>query len=71
MTEEKYLEKLGQQIARIRKEKGFTQVDFANKLEMNRSALAKIETGRVSPQITTLRRIADGLGITLSSLLEF
>lgn len=71
MTEEKYLEKLGQQIARIRKEKGFTQVDFANKLEMNRSALAKIETGRVSPQITTLRRIADGLGISLSSLLEF
>lgn len=71
MTDEKYLEKLGHQIAKIRKDKGFTQVEFADKLEMNRSALAKIETGRVSPQITTLKRIAEGLDISLSSLLDF
>lgn len=71
MTDKKYLEKLGQQIAKIRKEKGFTQVDFADKLDMNRSALAKIETGRVSPQVTTLKRIAEGLEMTISSLLEF
>ncbi|MEX2484724.1 MAG: helix-turn-helix transcriptional regulator [Brumimicrobium sp.] len=71
MTDKKYLEKLGQQIAKIRKEKGFTQVEFADKLDMNRSALAKIEIGRVNPQIITLKRIADGLEISVSELVDF
>lgn len=71
MTDDKYLEELGQQVARLRKEKGFTQVEFAKSLNMNRSALAKIEIGRVSPQITTLRRIAEGLDVSLSALLQF
>lgn len=71
MTDEKYLEQLGQQIAKMRKEKGYTQLEFAEKLDMNRSALAKIEIGRVSPQITTLKRIAEGLDLSISSFLDF
>lgn len=70
MTDKQFLEELGKRIATLRKRAGHTQVSLSKKLDMDRAALAKIETGRVNPQINTLRRIANGLNISLLDLLK-
>ena len=45
-------------IKMLRDEKGITQQDLADKLNMNRSLLSHIETGKVLPSMFTLIKIA-------------
>ena len=45
-------------IKMLRDEKGITQQDLADKLNMNRSLLSHIETGKVLPSMFTLLKIA-------------
>lgn len=42
----------------LREEKGITQRELADKLQMNRSLLSHIETGKVLPSMDTLLKIA-------------
>ncbi|MCB9188044.1 MAG: helix-turn-helix transcriptional regulator [Flavobacteriales bacterium] len=68
MDEQEFLEKLGQRIAELRKAKGMTQFEFAEKLDMQRTALTRIETGNVNTTILTLKSICDLLDIDLCQL---
>ncbi len=68
MEDQEFLEKLGQRIAQLRKEKGWTQVEFAKKLGIQRTALARIETGGVNTTIKLLNKIAVNLNEKLSQL---
>lgn len=68
MEDQEFLEKLGQRIAQLRKEKGWTQVEFARKLGIQRTALARIETGGVNTTIKLLNKIAVNLNEKLSQL---
>ena len=45
-------------IKMLRDEKGITQQDLADRLNMNRSLLSHIETGKVLPSMFTLIKIA-------------
>ena len=45
-------------IKMLRDEKGITQQDLANRLNMNRTLLSHIETGKVLPSMVTLLKIA-------------
>lgn len=69
-NEDRFILMLGERIAEIRKEKGFTQVSFSAKSGIHRAALAKIENGRVNPTIIVLKRISDCLSIDLDELLR-
>lgn len=69
--EDKFIKILGKRIAELRKAKGYTQVTFSDKSGMHRTALAKIEKGRVNPTIIILKRISDCLGVELEELLKF
>lgn len=52
-------------IAEIRKRKRISQTKLANKLNMDRSHLSKIENGHVRPSTRLLERIAAELGVTM------
>lgn len=63
-------QKFGAFIAELRKEKGFTQKELAEKLFISDKAVSKWETGQSMPDITLLRPLADILGVTTTELLE-
>ncbi|MFM9950179.1 MAG: helix-turn-helix domain-containing protein [Saprospiraceae bacterium] len=50
----------------LRKEKGYTQAEFANLLGISRSFLSEIETGVKNPSVQLLESLSDKLGIPLA-----
>ncbi|MCJ8141010.1 helix-turn-helix domain-containing protein [Falsirhodobacter halotolerans] len=57
-------------VAGLRAERQWTLQETARRTGVAFSTLSKIERGELSPTITTLTKIARGLGMTLSRLLE-
>ncbi|MFL5754559.1 MAG: helix-turn-helix transcriptional regulator [Bacteroidia bacterium] len=66
-----FLMMLGKNIARLRKERGISQVQMANEMEMDRSNLRRIEAGRTNPTTITLHRISRVLDIKFEELFDF
>ena len=62
--------KLGKRIRALRSEKGWSQVEMADLLGMNRGYLSELETGKRDPSLSVLKTIADGLSISLSRLFD-
>lgn len=54
----------------LRKEKGLTQEELAEKLFVSRTAVSKWESGRGYPNIDSLKAIAKFYGITVDALLS-
>ena len=63
-------EKFGSFIARLRKEKGYTQKELAEKLSISDKAVSKWETGKSLPDISLLVPLADIMEVTVTELLE-
>lgn len=62
---------LGKRILELRKEKtGLSQEKFALKIEMDRTYFASVEAGRRNISIVNIKKIADGLGVSLCELFE-
>ena len=70
MTEKVFLKKLGLKIKQIRTEKGLSQMDFGLEIEVEKSNVSRIESGRVNPRIYTLVKIAKALEIPLTELVK-
>ncbi|MDF1676633.1 MAG: helix-turn-helix transcriptional regulator [Vicingaceae bacterium] len=68
--DKKYLIKLGDRIANLRKNKGWTQAELAEKLNIQRSSLTRIELGNVNSSINMLRKIAKAFDIKTSKLID-
>jgi len=62
--------KTGELIAAVRKEKGWSQTELAERLGVTNKAVSRWETGRGYPDVELLPLIARELGITISELLE-
>ena len=59
-------EQIGQRIRFLRKEKtGLSQEKFAYKIGMDRTYFSALELGRHSVTIINLKKITNGLGVTL------
>ena len=65
----KELKKIGQNIARIRKERGLTQEDLCGVAEIDRSYLSEIENGKMNVTIKSLVTIAKSLKCDLSDII--
>jgi transcriptional regulator with XRE-family HTH domain/GTPase SAR1 family protein len=52
-------------VAKLRAASGLTQREFAERIGMNQSQLARIESGKQFPKIETLAKIASGAGYAL------
>jgi len=71
VTDDEYLIKLGENIAKKRLEAGFNQSQFALRCDMERQNLRRIEKGTKNVQALTLRRLARELGIEVWELVKF
>ena len=60
----------GMVVRDLRTRKGLTQEVLSGLASIPRSHLAMIESGRISPKIDTLWKIAEALGMKLSELIE-
>ncbi len=61
---------LGERLRRERIQRNLTLDDLAGKSGVSRSMISAIETGGKSPTIVVLHRIASGLGIRMTDLLD-
>ena len=60
----------GMRCKELRSETGLSQENFAHLIEMDRSYYASIEVGRRNVTLMNMKKIADGLGVTQSVLLD-
>jgi transcriptional regulator with XRE-family HTH domain len=63
-------ETLGQRLTRLRKERGFTQVELAQKVGITQVLISAYETDRCSFSVEMAVRFALALGISLDELLH-
>ena len=59
---------LGKRIRELRSQTGLSQEKFASKIGMDRTYFASVEAGKRNIAIVNIKKIADGLGVTLSEL---
>lgn len=59
---------VGKNIKRIRKQKGFTQKELAEKLGVSQQNLAQYEGDKRNPKLETIIKIADGLNVSIDEL---
>jgi transcriptional regulator with XRE-family HTH domain len=62
--------RLAQAIQRRRLERRLTQEELAAKAGITRGYLARLETGRHEPTLTTLQRLAKALKVTVADLIK-
>lgn len=65
---EDLLIRLGERIRKLRKAHGWTQVEMAEKVGIDRSFLADVERGKRNVSILNLELIANGFKVSLSQL---
>jgi transcriptional regulator with XRE-family HTH domain len=60
--------RLGTRIRKLRKKRGWTQVEMAERVGIDRSFLADVERGKRNVSILNVELMADGLKVSLSQL---
>ena len=60
---------IGERIKKIRKEKGLTQKSLGEKCGINEVQIRHYEIGKSTPKISTIEKIASGLGVSVTDLL--
>ena len=68
LDKEEFLKALGRQIKKIREEKGLSAAEFGRRAFIERSHIARLETGGANPTATTLITICNALEIQLEDL---
>jgi transcriptional regulator with XRE-family HTH domain len=61
---------IGRRIAEIRRERGLTQEETAERLGLQTNNLQRIELGMQNLTVRSLVRLANGLGVGLAALCE-
>ena len=62
--------KFQERIQQIRKEKGFSQEDMAERIGISRQAVAKWEAGLTYPDVDNLITLSDLFKVSIDSLLK-
>lgn len=65
------LELLAKRLKEIRAEKGLSQEELAYRSEITLSQIARIETVRINPTVSTIFKIARTLEVSLSEIFNF
>ena len=62
---------IGNRIKTQRRKQQLTQEELVRKIDISYATLSKIETGAIkNPSIKTIQKIANGLGLTVDSLIN-
>lgn len=67
---DRFIKAIGENLQRIRKERGLSLSELAARSSLAKATLANLENGRGNPTIETLWALALGLGVAFSDLLE-
>jgi len=62
--------RLGSNLKRLRKEKGWSQEEFADRAGIHRTYVSDIERAARNPTITIVEKLAKPLKVSASALLE-
>lgn len=65
MDKEQERQRIGQRIAQLRRERGITQQELAERTGMQQGNIARIEAGKYSARFDTLQIIAEAMGLTV------
>jgi transcriptional regulator with XRE-family HTH domain len=60
--------KIGKNLRRVREEKLMTQQEVATAADLNLSTVMRIENDRVEPRFSTIRKLANALGVDAREL---
>ena len=71
IRDEEGLKLLAERLKEVRSEKGFTQEQLANDANLSLSQIARIETSRINPTVSTIFQIARTLNVNAGDLLNF
>lgn len=69
-VQKEFLKQLGQRIKDIRKQKGLSQSEVANRCGKERQSYQRVETGNINPTIWYLQHIATALDVEIKELLD-
>lgn len=69
--EEQYLLKFGEQIRRLRKEKGMTQADLVYEAKVHGNLIGRIERGERAANLLQLHKISKALQVKVEQLFDF
>ena len=62
--------KLGENLKRIRVDKGISQGDIARFLTVDKSFISNIENGKANPTLSTITKLAKALNTKVEKLLK-
>ncbi len=62
--------RLGMRISYLRNKAGLSQSKLAMAVGVHRPTINQIESGRANPQLETLARIAQGIGVEVEDLFK-
>jgi transcriptional regulator with XRE-family HTH domain len=62
--------RLGRRVREVRTAKGLSQMDLVRRYDWTLSHYQKIERGDLDPRTSTLVKLAESFGLTVSELLE-
>ncbi len=63
-------QRLGNNVRRLRTEKGWSQEDYADRAGIHRTYVSDIERGARNPTVTIVEKLARPLGVKSGNLLE-
>ena len=66
----KVQKKLGKRIASLRKKKGFTPGQLAQACGLGPDCIRRLERGETCAKLSTMLKIAEGLGMTMERLYD-
>lgn len=64
------MSQFGQRLSEVRHERGLTQEELARQANVALNTVARIENGRVEPNMSTLRKLAKALDVPPSRLID-
>ncbi|RXM42660.1 transcriptional regulator [Flavobacterium sp. YO64] len=69
--DEEGLKSLAKRLKELRSEKGISQEELAYRAEITLSQIARIETVKINPTVSTIFKIARALDVPLSDIFDF
>lgn len=69
--EQQLLKRFGKRLANVRRSRGLTQAQLAERVNMSVVAIAYLETGKRWARIGTLQKISSALKVPLKDLFDF
>ena len=64
------LDDFGKRLRELRAKTGLSQEKFALKIGIDRTYYSSVESGKRNVSLQNIKKIADGLGVSLSKLFE-